>query len=176
MRRLLADDALVLRPLVARDAGELYMLLDRHRDLLSRYMNWLPQTRSANDLNFYILKLDGFWRSGITYGIFENDQMLGTVGFHQSDHRNSRTEVGYWLAPPFHNRGIGTRSVRLALETAFNLTDVHRIEAKIQPDNRASIRLVEKLGFQFEGLEREGVRFDSGYRDHRIYSLLRGEL
>ena len=89
--------------------------------------------------------------------------------------KNNKTEIGYWLAPPFHGRGLGSRAVKLALDAAFNFTSVNRVEAKIQPDNRASIKLVKKLGFTFEGLEREGVKFPDRYVDHQIHSLLRSE-
>src|SRR5690606_12085268 len=128
------------RPLIARDAGELFLLADRHRAELRRYMNWVDQTLAIADVSYYILTLNGFWSSGITYGIFEDERMVGTVGFHHSDLRNERTEVGYWLAPPVHGRGLGTRAVKLAVRSAFQYTSVYRVEAKIQPQNIASLR------------------------------------
>lgn len=175
MRRTLSHGDITLRPLVARDAGDLFMLVEQHRAVLRKYMNWVDTTTAAADVNYYILSLDGFWKSGLSYGVIIEGEMAGTVGFHHADLRNDRTEVGYWLAPPFQGRGLAGRAVDLALDAAFQFTSVNRIDAKVNPENKASIKLLEKLGFVYEGLEREGIKFGSEYRDHRIYSLLRGD-
>ena len=176
MRRTLRDGEVELRPLVARDAGELFMMTDRHRATLRQFMAWVDQTTSVADMNYYILSLDGFWKAGITYGVHEGGSLWGTVGFHHTDMRHDKAEIGYWLSPDAHGRGLGTRSVRMAIEAAYQYTSVNRIEAKIAPENIASRKLVEKLGFQFEGVERQGVRFGKNdHRDNRIYSLLRAD-
>lgn len=177
MRRNLSDGEVVLRPLVVRDAGELFMLADSHRAYLRQFMTWVDKTTAVADVNYYILTLDGFWKAGIAYGVYEGESLKGTVGFHHADMRHDKAEIGYWLSPNAQGRGLGTRAVRLALEAAFQFTTVNRIEARISPSNLASIRLVEKLGFQPEGLERQGIKFGADdYRDHRMFSLLRGEL
>ena len=175
MRRVLNAGDLVLRPLVARDAGELFMLADAHRKALGQFMTWLDRTKAVADVSFYILNLDGFWKSGLTYGIFRQDTLMGTVGFHNADHRNDKAEIGYWLAPPYQGRGYATRAVGLAVDVAFRFTSIHRLEAKICPTNASSIKLIERLAFQREGLERQGLKFHTGYRDHYVYSLLRHE-
>ena len=175
MRRTLSHGDITLRPLVARDAGELYLLIEEPRPSLRRFMNWVDNTTAAADVNYYILTLDGFWKAGISYAIVVDDEMLGTVGFHHADLRNERIEIGYWLAPSFHGQGFASRAVDLVLDAAFQYTSVNRVEAKVQPDNKASIKLLEKLGFVFEGVERGGIKFGREYRDHRIYSLLRGD-
>jgi ribosomal-protein-serine acetyltransferase len=175
MRRTISHGDIVLRPLVARDAGDLFMLVEQHRAALRKYMNWVDRTTAAADVNYYILTLDGFWKTGLTYGVIVDDSIAGTVGFHHAELRNDRSEVGYWLAPPFQGRSIGSRAVDLALDAAFQFTSVNRIDAKVQPENKASIKLLEKLGFQLEGVERGGIKFGNEYRDHRVYSLLRGD-
>ena len=93
MRRILHDGELSLRPLVARDAGELFLLTDLHRHELRKFMNWVDQTTAISDVTYYILSLDGFWKAGISYGIFEEHRLLGTIGFHHADFRNERAEI-----------------------------------------------------------------------------------
>ncbi len=173
MRRELEDGSLRLRPLVARDAGELFRLTDAHREDLRRFMTWVDRTTGEADMKFYILGLDGFWKSGLTYGIVERDSLVGTVGFHHSDMRNDKPEIGYWLAPEARRRGVACKAVRLAVEAAFRFTEVNRIEAKIHPNNDPSIKLIEKLGFCYEGVERQGIKHGSHFLDSRVYSLLR---
>ncbi len=160
---------------MARDAGELYLLIDSHRKPLARWLPWVPATRAVADSTFFIMSLTGFWKTGLSYGIFESDQLVGTIGFQHGDERNEKVEIGYWLAPPFHRRGIATRSLRLALDAGFRHTTVHRVGARVQMDNQPSIGLLEKLGFRYEGVEREGLKFPDGRRDHGVYSLLRPE-
>ncbi len=164
---------LLLRPLVARDAGELYLLIDAHRRSLGLWLPWVERTRGISDMTFYILSLTGFWKSGLTMGIFWGSELAGTVGFQRAEERNSRVEVGYWLAPPFQGKGVAIQAVEMAIEAALGETKVHRIEARVQPDNLRSIRLLERAKFQFEGVERGGIRFSDSFRDHRVYSRLR---
>jgi ribosomal-protein-serine acetyltransferase len=169
------DGGLLLRPLVARDAGELYMLVDAHPRELARWLPWVTATRAVADSSYYIMSLTGFWKSGLAYGVFENGQLVGTVGFQHGDERNQTVEIGYWLGTPFQGKGLATRALRLALKAGFEHTAVHRVAARVQLDNRPSIALLEKLGFQFEGVERQGIKFGDGRPDHRVYSLLRPE-
>lgn len=163
----------MLRPLVARDAGEMYLLLDSHRKALGLWLPWVEKTSGISDITFYILSLTGFWKSGLSMGVFWHSELAGTVGFQRGEERNSRVEIGYWLAPPFQGQGIASRAVGIAVEAAFRDTKVHRIEARVQPANRRSVSLLERAEFHFEGVERGGIRFSDGFRDHRIYSRLR---
>ena len=170
------DGELVLRPLVGRDAGELFMLVDSHRTALARWLPWIPMTQAVADSTFYIMSLTGFWKTGLAFGVFVRDELIGTVGFQNGDERNEKVELGYWLGPSWQGRGLASRSVRLALLAAFTHSTVNRVTAKVQPDNRPSIALLERAGFTYEGLERQGMKFPGGYRDHCVYSLLRTEM
>ena len=169
------EGSLTLRPLVGRDAGDLYMLVDAHRKELGRWLPWVPATRAVADSSFYIMSLTGFWKTGLSYGIFAKAELAGTIGFQNGDERNERVEIGYWLAPPFQGRGLATQALRTVLSAAFTHTSLHRVEARVQKNNLRSIALLGKLGFQYEGVERQGMKFAEGRRDHAVYSLLRPE-
>ena len=169
------DGELLLRPLVGRDAGELFMLVDAHRAALARWLPWVPFTQAVADSTFYIMSLTGFWKTGLAFGLFVEGELAGTVGFQHGDERNEKVELGYWLAPTWQRRGLTSRAVRLVLAAAFAHSAVHRVTAKVQPDNLPSIALLERVGFSFEGVERQGMKFPGGHRDHCVYSLLRSE-
>jgi ribosomal-protein-alanine N-acetyltransferase len=62
--------------------------------------------------------------------------------------------VGYWMGERYANRGMMTRAVRALVPFAFNALRLHRLEAACLPHNRASMRLLEKVGFRREGLAR----------------------
>jgi ribosomal-protein-serine acetyltransferase len=160
---------------VGRDAGELFLLVDSHRQELGRWLPWVPANRAVADSSFYILSLNGFWKTGLAYGVFEAGELVGTVGFQHGDERNEKVEIGYWLAPPYQGRGLATRALRLALTAGFRYTAMHRVVARVQEENARSIALLQRFGFCYEGVERQGLKFADGRKDHRVYSLLRPE-
>ncbi len=164
-----------LRPLVGRDSGELFALIDDHRTELSRWLPWVHQTLAIADSKLYILSQTGLWKSGLVLGIFWHQELVGTVGFQRGNERHHRAEIGYWVAPPAQGRGLARKAIKLAITRLMSETPIYRLEARIQPDNRASLKVLKVLGFQFEGVERGGLRFGTSYRDHQVYSLLRPE-
>src|SRR5690606_38652938 len=66
-----------------------------------------------------------------------------------------RAEVGFMLAPAHWGKGYAAEAVRAVLRFAFEAMDLHRVEADVDPDNGASLRLLERLGFRREGYLRE---------------------
>lgn len=171
--KIFSDGVVTLKPLVARDAGELYLLVSDNRQALGLYMPWVQSTQSIADMSFYIASLTGFWEGGHTFAIFVEGELIGTIGFHAGSRRHHCCDIGYWLNPSHQGQGFGARSLSLALNLAFEHTEVHRLVARIDEENSASIALVKKFGFQFEGIARGGSRFGKDYRDHQVYSLLR---
>jgi len=106
----------------------------------------------------------------------DGDALIGGLNFHQINPMHRRAEIGFWLAPGARGRGIAPRAVTLACEWAFEHYDLDRIEMTTLPDNAATLRLAEKVGFQREGLLRER-NFERGARvDIVMLSLLRREL
>jgi [ribosomal protein S5]-alanine N-acetyltransferase len=80
-----------------------------------------------------------------------SDQCIGMVNYHHRDARNRRLELGYIIAPKHQRKGLGREAVRAVLDHCVEELGAHRIEALIHPDNVASRRLVERLGFRCEG-------------------------
>jgi ribosomal-protein-alanine N-acetyltransferase len=80
--------------------------------------------------------------------------------------------VGYWMGERFANRGMMTRAVRALVPFAFNALRLHRLEAACLPHNGASMRLLEKVGFQREGLARGLVCINGRWQDHIVFALL----
>jgi ribosomal-protein-alanine N-acetyltransferase len=80
--------------------------------------------------------------------------------------------LGYWMGERYANRGYMTRAVRSLAPFAFGALRLHRLEAACLPHNVASMRLLEKLGFQREGLARGLVCIAGRWQDHIVYALL----
>ena len=80
--------------------------------------------------------------------------------------------LGYYALAPFAGRGLMREGVELLLTHAFGPLALHRVEANVQPDNAASLRLVERVGFAREGYSRRYVKIAGQWRDHVRYALL----
>lgn len=105
-----------------------------------------------------------------------DDTLAGTTTLFGIRRDQLRAELGYCLAPAEHGKGIASEAVRLALGFAFGTLGLERIEADVDPRNAPSCRLLERLGFQREGLLRARWRVAGEVSDSVIYGLLRGEL
>lgn len=78
--------------------------------------------------------------------------------------------IGYWISPDYAGRGIVPRAVRLLAEYAF-AQGLHRLEIAVRPENAASLRVVQKLGFREEGARARYLFIDGDWRDHRVFAL-----
>jgi len=80
--------------------------------------------------------------------------------------------LGYWIDREFAGRGVASLAVALVCDHVFGQVGLHRVQADIRPENGPSQRLVERLGFQREGLLRRYLEIDGAWRDHYSYALL----
>ncbi|MGF7237686.1 MAG: GNAT family N-acetyltransferase [Frankia sp.] len=80
-------------------------------------------------------------------------------------------QVGYWIDQEVAGRGIMPTALALVIGHCFGPVGLHRIEANVRPENGASRRVVEKLGFRTEGMHLRYLAIDGAYRDHLIYAI-----
>jgi ribosomal-protein-alanine N-acetyltransferase len=83
--------------------------------------------------------------------------------------------LGYWIDQRAAGRGVMPTAVALVSDHCFWTVGLHRIEVNIRPENTASRRVVEKLGFREEGLRRGFLHIAGDWRDHISYALVRDE-
>ncbi|MDR1807247.1 MAG: GNAT family N-acetyltransferase [Propionibacteriaceae bacterium] len=79
--------------------------------------------------------------------------------------------VGYWIDREWAGRGIMPVAVALAVDYAIKVMRLHRIEICLRPENAASLRVVEKLGFRDEGIRPRYIHIAGAWRDHRCFAL-----
>jgi [ribosomal protein S5]-alanine N-acetyltransferase len=84
--------------------------------------------------------------------------------------------IGYWVSERFAGKGITPTSVALATDVCFTELGLHRMEICIRPENAASLRVVEKLGFRYEGLRRRYIHINGDWRDHYAFALVREDV
>jgi ribosomal-protein-alanine N-acetyltransferase len=84
--------------------------------------------------------------------------------------------LGYWVDQRFAGRGVMPTAVALVTDHCFTAVGLHRVEVNIRPENAASRRVVDKLGFREEGLRRRFLHIAGEWRDHICYALVREEV
>jgi ribosomal-protein-alanine N-acetyltransferase len=82
------------------------------------------------------------------------------------------TYLGYFAFAPHHGGGYMTEGLALALDIAFRKLRLHRVEVNVQPTNRRSLNLVERLGFTREGYSCRYVKIAGRWRDHVRFAML----
>lgn len=171
-------DRLILRTIEISDLGMLQDYLLRNRNFLSP---WEPQRQDSYYENDNLVKLieqeiaDNSKRNQLSLYIFPKgeERIIGNVtlsniirGIFQS------CFIGYKLDKDEVNKGLITEAVEKVIDIAFNELKLHRIEANIIPRNHQSLRVVKKLGFEYEGLSKEYLKINSVWEDHEHYALL----
>ena len=102
-----------------------------------------------------------------------DDTLIGTVTLFHPDFTHHRVEIGYALGRPHWGKGYMQETLAAVINYAFNVLNLHRIEADVDPRNAASIRTLERLGFQREGYLRERWHVNGEIQDAFFYGLLR---
>ena len=114
-------------------------------------------------------------REGIRWGITSkgDDRLIGSCGHWRLMKQHFRSEIGYELAPEHWGQGLMTEAIGAIVRFGFERMGLHSIEAQIDPDNLASRKVLEKLGFVQEGYFRENYCLDGQFTDTAVFSLLR---
>jgi ribosomal-protein-alanine N-acetyltransferase len=112
--------------------------------------------------------------SPLRLGIYQqsSQDLCGTVGFHSISQVNHSAELAYDLHPNFWGRGLISHSARALINWSFTQRHYQRIQATILPENRASIKVIERLGFEYEGRLRHYRMVRGEPRDYLMYSCL----
>lgn len=174
----LTTTRLVLRPFVEADAAPLFEYAKNPN--VTRFTLWDHHKSEAETLAFvrdYALLR---YREGMAepYAIaFQNDpaRPIGSCGCFWVSQPNQTMELGYWVAEPFWGKGITVEACRAVLGYAFREMQPERMQARVIAGNTASSRVLEKLGFHYEGTLRSAHFRRGNFEDVLFYSILRNE-
>ncbi|OCT12286.1 alanine acetyltransferase [Paenibacillus pectinilyticus] len=109
------------------------------------------------------------------FGIFlkESDQLIGDISiFDIKRGPVQNCTLGYGLDQEHNGKGYMTEAIQLLLTFAFEEAKLQRVEAGVMPRNIGSIRVLEKAGFQREGLARKLLEINGTREDHVIFAML----
>lgn len=165
------SERLAFRPQRVEDAEALH---DAYSDIeLMRYWSSAPHVTIEDTIAYLSPRVDfPEWR-GWSVTLKCSDRAIGTVA--AGLRREGVSEIGYMLARAHWGRGIAREAVTRLLDLLFVEEGCRRVFADTDPENAASIRLLQALGFRREGLLRAEWETHIGVRDSVIWGLLRDE-
>jgi [ribosomal protein S5]-alanine N-acetyltransferase len=169
----LTTQRLVLRGLRLDDAGELHAALSDDANM--RYWSCGP-IATVEEVREYIrwnVEGEGVQCFAIAWAE-ARDVALGWVVL--IDRRKDMLEIGFITTPATQGQGVAREATRCVVDYAFETRGIRRIYADVDPDNAASIKLIEWLGLRREGHLRGTWETHIGVRDSLIYGLLRSDL
>lgn len=118
-------------------------------------------------------------QDGYAFFVFDSSNHALLGGLTLSNIRRGVTQscsLGYWMGECYAGRGHMTEAVRTVVQFVFGNLRLHRLEAACLPTNQASIRLLEKVGFQREGYARSYLCINGAWQDHLLYALVSSDL
>lgn len=143
-------------------------------DAVRRGISWRPQ--STHELREFVRATD-LQRplSQVRFAIArtDDDTLLGTIGLHSISRAHRSAEVGYDIAPDQWGQGLATAACRAIVAWA-QLQGLVRIQATLLIGNHASLRVLERAGFEQEGRLRKYRWIDGQACDVLVYSHLPG--
>jgi [ribosomal protein S5]-alanine N-acetyltransferase len=173
---VLETPRLVLRELVPSDADAVFRMQSDPE--VTRYFGRDPDADMEQTFRRLQLVFDSIREhTGIRWGLTlrGDSTLMGTVGFWRWNKPHFCAEIGYELGPAYWNKGYMTEAISAALRFGFDHMELHRVEANIDPDNKGSRRVVEKLGFTQDALMRQNWYYAGRFIDSAIYSILKHE-
>ncbi len=179
----LQEGPVVLRPLRLRDAAAIRDTRSRNEEWLRPWEPTYPEMPlRTTGLTPYVSMLQSIRheaRQGLSmpWAILYEDRFVGQITVGAIVWGSARSaQVGYWIDSAHAGLGITPTAVALAVDHSFFRVGLHRIEANVRPENRASRRVVAKLGFRDEGVRRRQLHIDGAWRDHICYAVTAEEV
>lgn len=154
---VLETKRLIMRPPHREDAEDLAFIANDRA--IAEMTSRMPYPYSTNDANAFIEGFENGNNEGCIYAITVTDtgRLIG-MGSVEKRNRFGALEIGYWLGKPYWGKGFATEAASALVDLAFRVTDTDKVLAACRTNNPASRRVLEKQGFQFQGLDEMDTR------------------
>jgi ribosomal-protein-alanine N-acetyltransferase len=168
---------LTLRPFSEADAEPLFEYARNPR--VTRFTLW-DAHRTISDTRVFVQDYAQLrYREGMpepyAITITPGSTPIGSCGCFWASYPNRTMELGYWIAEEFWGKGIAAEACRALLSHVVGEFEPERIQARVIAGNSSSCRVLEKLGFQREGMLRSALLRRGNFEDLLIYAILRTE-
>ena len=176
---ILTHGDIKLRVAKMRDSKELERIILGNRDWLRPWEATNPHAPNSFDVK---AQLRGLLRqlsdeSGMPFVIEVQGRLQGQLNVANVMYGSvSSAVLGYWVSPEIAGRGVMPTAVALVTDYLMDQVGLHRVEINIRPENLASLRVIQKLGFRYEGLKQRYIHINGDWRDHYVFAITSEEI
>jgi len=158
-----------------RKGDEISLQKNINNRMIYRYTLNIPYPYSMKDAKVFMSKCLANYgkrkKTKIHLAVTHNDEVIGGIGLNEI--KGHRAELGYWLGKKYWGKGIMTNAVKQMTQKSFNEFSLKRVYAFVFPKNKASARVLEKAGYQYEGTLRKHACKKGKFRDEMIFGKLK---
>ncbi len=169
----LTSERLIYRKIRIEDANDFYNMRSHPKVIL--YLDREPEN-SIKEVFPIIESIESAVKnnSGIMWVIClkGSNKLIGTIGYWKTEPTNHRAEIGYLLMPEYWGQGIMDEALKRIIQYGWDTMLLHSIEARINPDNAASKKLLLKNSFEKEAFFKESYFFNGQFLDTEVLSLI----
>jgi ribosomal-protein-alanine N-acetyltransferase len=172
----ITTDRLLLRQVTDADKAKVFEGLSRP-DMIQYYG---VSYKSLEDTQVQMDWFRQIWEEGTgiwwALALKENPgELIGACGLNHKNPIHLNAEIGFWILPPYQGKGLMKEAANEILHYGFTSFGLHRIFAMVETPNTSSNQLLLKLGFTFEGCQREAEWKNGKFIDLNWYGLLKQE-
>jgi ribosomal-protein-alanine N-acetyltransferase len=158
-----------LEPVTRRREAEFLLRVRASQKL---HKPWLSAPRTREQFRAWVLRARQASQECFFVCSKETDELVGVINLNEVVRGLFRSAyLGYYAFEPFSGSGYMTEGLALVLDQAFGPLGLNRLEANIQPENKRSLRLVSRLGFQLEGFSPRYLKIGGRWRDHERWAV-----
>ena len=169
---MITERQISLRPLRNQDKHELTELAN-NKKVADNLKDAFPHPYNESHAEFFI-ELSSKNQPSTNLAIEYEGRLCGVIGLvQQQDVYRRSAEIGYWIGEPYWNKGIATIAVRLMTDYGFNTLNLIRIHTGVFAYNVASIRVLEKNGYEKEGVFRKAITKNGKVWDEHRYAKIK---
>ncbi len=170
------DGMVLLRPYRSEDSEALYDAVIESLAVMLLWMPWCHANYSRKESQEWVASRPEAWAQGEAYSFAVTDArdgtFLGGCGLNQLNSIHQYANLGYWVRASAWGRGVATAATQLVAQFGFQELGLQRIEILMVVENKASRRVAEKAGAQYEGRARHRLYVRDEARDAFQFSLL----
>ncbi|MFN8257115.1 MAG: GNAT family protein [Bacteroidales bacterium] len=160
-----------LRPFKESDDKKVALLCN-NRNLSDNLRDQIPFPYTEQDARVFISFCLG-QNPQVTFAIEYQQELAGCIGLVlQNDIYRLSAEIGYWIGEPYWGKGIATEAVQLVSEYAFQELNLVRLYAGVFDFNKASQKVLEKAGFELEGILKKAIIKNNKILDECRYARI----
>jgi ribosomal-protein-serine acetyltransferase len=174
--RPIVSERLTLVPIDPGDAVDVWEVVEGSRSWLQPWLPWVPYQKNLESAQRFAEASANDWDQGraLRFSIRERKSaaLYGVVGLEACVEMHRSCELGYWLRRDVTRNGYMTEAAAACVDFAFRGIGFHRMRVAAATQNKPSLDVIARLGFQFEGVARHAEWCDGRWLDHAVFSML----